>query len=105
LIFASVAKKDDAILTISKEDKSKPRTMMRLDMLSNFEEGKLLDCGELPYNEGMMDKILAYDVIPHEAIGDFKGILDRPKNSLGHTNNAVVVGMVNKLHLWGIKEI
>ena len=105
LIFASVAKKDDAILTISKEDKSKPRTMMRLDKLSNFEEGKLLDGGQLPYNEGMMDKILAYDVIPHEAIGDFKGILDRPKNSLGHTNNAVVVGMVNKLHLWGIKEI
>ena len=105
LIFATIANKDDAILTISKENKTRPKVLMRLDRLANFEERRLMDSGEMPYNEGLVSEILAYDVIPNEYIEDFKGILERPKTSPGHPENSVTKGMVNKLHLWGIKEI
>ena len=105
LIFASLANKDDAILSISKENKSRPKVVMRLDRLSNFEEERLMDNGELPFNDGLASETLAYEVIPQEYIDDFKGILDRPKTSPGFPENNVTRGMVNKLHLWGIKEI
>ena len=105
LIFASLANDDAAVLTISKEDKTRPKTLMRLDRVSNFKELRLMDSGELPYNEGLMSKVLAFDIIPSEYIEDFKGILERPKTSLGYPENNVTKGMVNKLHLWGITEI
>lgn len=105
LIFASLANDDDAVLTISKEDKTRPRKLMRLDRVSNFKEERLMDSGELPYNEGLMSEVLAFDVIPNEYIEDFKGIMERPKTSLGYPDNNVTRGMVNKLHLWGITEI
>ncbi len=105
LIFASLANDDAAVLTISKEDKTKPKTLMRLDRVSNFKEGRLMDSGELPYNEGLLSEVLAFDVIPSEYIEDFKGILERPKTSLGYPENNVTRGMVNKLRLWGITEI
>ena len=105
LIFASVAQQDDAILTISKDDKARTKTMMRLDSLSGFENGRLMDSGELPYNEGLASKILAYDIIPHEYMENFTSILDRPKTTLGYPLNNTTKAMVNSLHLWGISEI
>ncbi len=105
LIFASLANTEDAILTISKEDKTRPKVVMRLDRLSNFEEGRLMDSGEMPYNDGLVSEVLAYDIISKEYLDDFKGILGRPKTSPGHPENAVTKGMVNKLHKWGITEI
>lgn len=105
LIFASLANKDDAVLSISKENKSRPKVVMRLDRLSNFEEERLMDNGKLPFNDGLASETLAYEVIPQEYIDDFKGILDRPKTSPGFPENSITRGMVNKLHLWGIKEI
>ena len=78
---------------------------MRLDRVSNFKEERLMDSGELPYNEGLMSEVLAFDVIPNEYIEDFKCIMERPKTSLGYPDNNVTRGMVNKLHLWGITEI
>lgn len=105
LIFASIANEGDAILTISKEDKSRPKTLMRLDLLSDFKEERLTDSGEMPYNEGLVSEILAYDVIPAKYLEDFKGIMDRPRTSLGYPDNTVTKPMVNKLHLWGITEI
>lgn len=105
LIFASLANDDAAVLTISKEDKTKPKTFMRLDRVSNFKEERLMDSGERPYNEGLMSEVLAFDVIPSENMEDFKGLLERPKTSLGYPVNSVTRGMVNLLHLWGISEI
>ena len=105
LIFASLANDNAAVLTISKEDKTRPKTLMRLDRVSNFKEQRLMDSGELPYNEGLMSKVLAFDIIPSEDIEDVKGIMERPKTSLGYPDNNVTRGMVNKLHLWGITEI
>ena len=105
LIFASVANKDDAVLTISKENKTHPRIMMRLDKLSNFEDGKLMDKGKLPFNEGMASEILAFDIIPNDKLYEFKGILDKPRTTLGNTYNTVNDGIVDKLHSFGINEI
>jgi hypothetical protein len=105
LIFASLANDDDAVLTVSKENKTRPRTLMRLDRVSCFKEDRLNDSGELPYNEGLMSEILSFDIIPGEYKEDFQGIMERPKTSLGYPLNNVTRGMVNKLHLWGITEI
>lgn len=105
LIFASLAKDDDAVLTISMEDKTKPKTLMRLDLVSIFNEGRLNDCGERPFNEGLMRVVLAYDIIPNGDIEDFKVILGRPKTSLGYPVNDITRKVVDKLHQWGIKEI
>ena len=102
LVFASPAGKDDAVLTIAKENKARPKTLMRLDRLQNFEEGRLTDKGVIPYNEDLAGKILAFDIIPSEHLDDFKGIIDRPRTSLGQPGTT---SMTNKLHLWGIKEI
>ena len=105
LVFASVANKNDAILTISKENKSRPKVVMRLDHLSNFDAGRLMDNGELPFNEGLTSETLAFEIIPQEYIEDFKSILDNPKTSAGYPESNSTKGMINKLHLWGIKEI
>lgn len=105
LIYASLASKDDAVLSISKENKNRPKVVMRLDHLSFFKEDRLMDKGEMPFNEGLASKTLAYEIIPQEYIDDFKGILDKPKTSLGYSENNTTRGMINKLHLWGIKEI
>ena len=105
LIFASIANKDDCILTITKENKTKPKVLMRLDRLSVFDEGKLMESGEMPYNEGLASEVLSFDIIPYNQIADFKGILDKPKTMLGQPLNGVTKGMINKLHLWGITEI
>ena len=105
LIFASIAQKDDAVLTISKENKMHHKTMMRLDRLSNFDDGKLMDKGKLPFNEGLASEILAFDIIPNEKLSEYKGILDKPKTTLGYSANNVKGGIVDKLHSLGINEI
>ena len=106
LVFASLASKEDAVLTVVKENKNKsPKVVMRVDSLLLFDEGKLMDGGETPFNEGLGSEVLAFDVIPHEHLQDFKGVLDMSKKMLGHPNNSTTKGMVNKLHLWGITAI
>lgn len=52
-----------------------------------------------------MSQIRAYDIIPSEYADEFKGIMDRPRTSLGYPVNTVTKDMVNKLHIWGITEI
>ena len=105
LMFASIACDDDAIMIISKENKTHPKVVMRLDHLSSFDEGKLMDPGQLPYNEGLMSEIMAYEVIPAKYVPDFDGILDKRKTFIGYPANNVTKPMVNTLHLWGVKEI
>ena len=78
---------------------------MRADSLSNFEETRLMDGGELPYNEGLMGEILAYEVIPAKFVAEFEGVLNKPKTSLGYPDNALNSGIINRLHEWGIREI
>ena len=105
LVFASLAGEDDAVLTIVKENKSRPKTFMRVDRLKNFEAGMLTDKGEIPYNEDLISEVLAFDIIPGEHLDDFRGIIDRPKTSLGQSSTSDTKSITNKLHLWGINEI
>ena len=36
---------------------------MRMDTISTFEEGKLMDDGELPFNEKLASEFLVFDII------------------------------------------
>ena len=105
LIFASFANDDDAVLTISRENKTRPKVVMRMDTVTNFEEGKLMDNGEMPFNEKLASEFLAYDIIPSKYKHQFDGILDKIKSFVGYPLNQVTKPMVNTLHLWGINEI
>ena len=82
LIFASFANDDDAVLTISRENKTRPKVVMRMDTVTNF-----------------------YDIIPSKYKHQFDGILDKIKSFVGYPLNQVTKPMVNTLHLWGINEI
>ena len=105
LICASFANDDDAVLTISRENKTRPKVVMRMDTVTNFEEGKLMDNGEMPFNEKLASEFLAYDIIPSKYKHQFDGILDKIKSFVGYPLNQVTKPMVNTLHLWGINEI
>ncbi len=105
LIFASIADNNDAIITISQEDKARGKVVIRLDQLSNIEEGKLMDSGKMLFNEGLISKVLAYDVIPSRYIEEFKGILDKPRTIAGYPENSATKRIIEKLHRWGIIEI
>ena len=105
LIFASIASGNDAIITISKENKMRPRVMMRADRLSSFDEERLTDSGEMKFNEDLVSDIIAYDVIPEEYLEEFSGILDRKDSFVGYPANNVTREMVERLHRWGITEI
>lgn len=105
LIFASIADQNDTIITISKEDKTRGKVVMRLDRLSSVEEGRLMDSGKMLFNEGLISKVLAYDVIPSRYIEEFKGILDKPRTIAGYPENSVTKRIIEKLHRWGIIEI
>ena len=105
LMFASIASPEDGVMIISKENKTHPKVVMRLDSLSKFDEGKLMDPGQLPCNEGLMSEVMGYEVIPAKHLHDFDGILDKRKTFVGYPSNNVTKPMVNMLHLWGIDEI
>lgn len=105
LIFASIADKNDAIITISQEDKARGKVVIRLDQLSNIEEGRLMDSGKMLFNEGLISKVLAYDIIPSRYIEEFKGILDKPRTIAGYPENSATKRIIEKLHRWGIIEI
>ncbi|MDD4821728.1 MAG: ATP-binding protein [Bacteroidales bacterium] len=105
LIFASIAKSEDSVLTICKENKAKPKVVVRLDTISKFGEARLMDGGDLPYNEGLMGKILAFDIIPLAQKKDYSSVLDKTKSFLGYPYNTTTKDMINNLRLCGIKEI
>lgn len=105
LIFASLANQDDAVLTISKGIKTPAKPLMRLDKLSIFKDGKLMEKGELPYNNGLISEALAFEIIPPKNINTFARVQNTPKTSLGYSKNPETKKMVDILHSWGINEI
>lgn len=105
LIFASIASENDAVLTIFKESKSKPKTVMRADNLTEFKEGRLMDSGDMIVRQDLVGKVLAFDIIPEDKKEDFSGILHLKDKNAGQPANNVTKPMVNQLHSWGINEI
>ncbi len=105
LIFASLANQGDAVLTISKGIKTPAKPLMRLDKLSSFKDGKLMEKGELPYNNGLISEALAFEIIPQKDINTFGKIQNLQKTTLGYSKNPETKKMVDILHSWGINEI
>ena len=105
LVFASIANEDDAILSILVENKRRGKTVVRLDDIDKFEEGRLGDVGETPCNENLLAEVLAYDIIPAREKASFSSILNQRKTTVGSPSNASILDIINKLHLWGINEI
>lgn len=105
LVFASIASKNDAVLTIFKESKRNPKTVMRADNLTEFKDGRLMDSGEMIVRQDLVGKVLAFDIIPEDKKVDFSGILALSDKTAGHPSNNVTNSMVDQLHRWGINEI
>ena len=98
LIFASIAHDDDALVSVTEEDKTAGRTMMRVDTLAGIEETKLADRGSRFYNEGLARRIMQIDIIPAEEKDIFENILDKDKRSLGQSvktiSNDIKLGLI-----------
>lgn len=105
LLFVSIGMSDDAVLSILKENKSKPKDVIRVDSISKFDEEKLNSSGCLPYNEGLMKEVLGFEIIPSDKKSIFKGVLDKSKTFVGYPNNSQTKQMCNYLHLFGINSI
>lgn len=84
LIFASIAHNDDALMTVTEEDKGKTgRVMVRIDSLSRIEDAKLSEYGERFFNEGLARRIVQIDVIPASDKAIFKHVCDQDMRTLG----------------------
>lgn len=105
LIFATLASDDDILLTISKENKSRAKAVVRGDTLSKYKEGRLMDSGEVKIREDLIGKVLAFEVVPAEYKGDFGSITDKKDTFAGTPDGPATKAMINRLHLWGVKEI
>lgn len=84
LIFASIAHSEDAMMTVTEEDKgSTGRAMLRIDTLSGIGETKIADYGDRFYNEGLARRIIQVDIIPEEHTSIFSFVKDKDKRTLG----------------------
>lgn len=101
LFFASIAHNNDAIMTIGRENKGKQKTFIRLDSIKTIEEGKLMDSGQQPCNEGLISDVISYDIVPHNELSIFAQMLDRPKTSVGAAFYSLKSDVKEKLLSWG----
>jgi len=101
-MFASIAGKSDAILNVVKDNKVKSQTMMRLDRLKNYPEGRLTDGGSVVYKESLLGSPLDFEIIPENDLGFYSTILDMPAKHLGWNVNETTMPIVNQLTSLGI---
>lgn len=83
LLFASIASEDDGIITVSEEDKTGHRSMVRTDSLSNIDRCRIADGGSRVYNDGIASKVLKYEIAPAEYLPAIKNILNKDARTLG----------------------
>jgi hypothetical protein len=103
LIFASIAREGDAVMSITKESKSAHRIMVRVDSLDKIDECKIADKGMCPYNEEMISEVIAMDIIPADDLGVFANITDLDARSLGNPLAKLPKAMDAKLRAWGFE--
>jgi hypothetical protein len=101
LIFASIAREGDAVMSITKESKSAHRVMVRVDSLAKIDECKIADKGMCPYNEEMISEVMAMDIIPADDVHIFDNITDLDARSLGNPYAKLPKAMDTKLKAWG----
>ncbi len=103
LVFASIGHDNDAVLIITKENKSARRIMVRVDTLTKIDECKIADRGILTYKEGLASEVMALDIIPADELNTFKNIIDLDARSLGNPYKTLTKTISNKLKGWGIE--
>ena len=107
LIFASVAQSDDdLVLSIFKENKNNPATMLRLDRVADFESEQLQDSGRTPCNENLMGQVLKFDIVPSAYAEDFANSTGLDGTRAGHTLNksSKMRTIINRLREFGFPE-
>lgn len=104
LIFASIAREGDAVMSITKESKSAHRIMVRVDSLDKIDECKIADKGMCPYNEEMICEVMAMDIIPAEDVNTFANITDLDARSLGNPYAKLPKAMDAKIKAWGFGD-
>ena len=101
LAFATIAGGDDAIASVSRESKNKSRLMVRLDRLSELEDGSLTSTGERFYKEGI-GEVLKYEVVPHDQLEGVEVLMDKDARSTGMPLTTLSPEVKRQLAKWGI---
>lgn len=83
LLFASIAFDGDGIISVTEEDKTGHREMVRADSIANIEKCRISESGERVYNEGIASRALRYEIAPANGLDKGKNILDRDVRTLG----------------------
>lgn len=83
LQFATIAQPDDAIISVTREDKTRGRAMVRVDDLKDIPEGRLSDKGTRLYNVGLASEVLAYGIVLADDKDNVKTLMDRDTKTLG----------------------
>lgn len=104
LVFASVASDKDLIVSVTQEDKTRSRRMVRADRIGIIEEGKMSARGSRLYNEGMARAGVNFEIVPGGTYDDvLKNLLDRDVRSLGFPIKTVAPEIANTLAKLGVK--
>lgn len=83
LRFATIAKAEDGIVSITREDKAKGRLMVRVDTIARIEECQMSGKGMRLYQGGLISEVSAYGVLPAAGFARCKKILDLDEHQLG----------------------
>jgi len=102
LMFASIAGKDDAILNIVRDNKTRSHTLMRLDRLKNYPEGRITDGGGVVYKESLLGHPIDFEIINEKDLGLYSTIIDMSPKHLGWSVNETTMPIVNQLTTMGI---
>ena len=102
LMFASIAGKNDAILNVVKDNKTRSHTLMRLDRLKNYPEGRITDGGGVVYKESLLGHPIDFEIINEKDLGFYTTIIDMSPKHLGWNVNETTMPIVNKLTTMGI---
>ena len=101
-MFASIAGKGDAILNIIKDNKTRSQTLMRLDRLRNYPEGRITDSGTVVYKESLLGRPIDFEIINENDLGFYTTIIDMPPKHLGWNVNETTKPIVTQLTQLGV---
>ena len=104
LLFAAIASDADGIISVTEEDKTSHRTMVRVDTLANIDRCRLADAGCRVFNEGIATRTLQYEIAPAAGLSVVKNILDRDSRTLGFPLATMAPDITDQLRQWGIKD-
>ncbi len=101
LVFASIAQPEDAVVSITKEDKTKGRMMVRIDKLSEIEEDNLTGSGERLYKEDI-GIVIGYEIAPADQLSNVEVLMGKNERCLGMAFSILSTEVKQQLSLWGI---